>query len=406
MDLATRRAQSRLAFARRMRDHLRDGTSDLASAPMRNAVEVYTDPARHAAERKLLRETPVVVCLSADLREPGQYRTFDDTGVPVVVVRGRDRRLRAFLNICTHRGARLVREPAGKANLLTCWFHGWSFDTAGRLVAVPEVERFGDAIPERDHLIEVPAGERCGLVFVQATPGSSMDLDAHLGDFASELDLLELDKAERVKDGTLPVAANWKYALDTYGEGYHFAALHKATLSPYFRNDITVYDRFGPHHRVGFASRAMERWLDLPEADWGAEDGGGGIHYIFPNTILFVGSVRPGKSFYTTFRHFPGEAVGETLTHKTTYAPSGGANDAAVRAEVEAGFDATANVVMTEDYVVAAEGWRNLAYLPAGSTVVYGRQELALHNVHHAIAAAIGTPLPETVPSPMREAAE
>jgi phenylpropionate dioxygenase-like ring-hydroxylating dioxygenase large terminal subunit len=412
LSFAERLHETRLALGRRIVAHIREGTSDLADAPMRNDVSVYLDPVRHAEERqKLFRETPVVACLSSEIAEPGQFRTFDDTGVPIVVARGRDGEVRAFLNVCLHRGARLVRESRGKAKLFTCWFHGWSYANDGRLAAVPEAERFADetgasALPERDHLIAVPVAERFGLVFVQATPGSSMDIDAHLGAFGAQLELLDLGKAEWVKEGDLPVASNWKFALDTYGEGYHFAALHKQSLAPYFRSDITVYDRFGPHHRVLFVARQTEAWLDLPEEAWGVDDAIGGIHYLFPNTILFVGSVSPGKRYCTLFRHFPGEDPGQTVTHKTVYAP-GGVKDADHRREVEEAWDATANVVRTEDYVVSAEGYRNLAALPAGTTVVYGRQELALQNVHRAIAAAIGLPLPDVaIPAPVRAAAE
>ncbi len=413
LSFAERLHETRLSLGRRIVTHIRNGTSDLAPSAMRNDVSVYTDPARHAAERqRLFRETPVLACFSSDIREPGQFRTFDETGVPIVVVRGRDGAVRAFLNVCSHRGARLVREAQGKANLFTCWFHGWSFGADGRLVAAPEAERFCDAdgesaIGQSDHLIAVPAAERLGMVFVRATPGSTMDIDAHLGDFAAQLELLELDKAEPVKAGVLPVASNWKFALDTYGEGYHFAALHKQTLAPYFRNDITVYDRFGPHHRVLFVARDLEAWLEQSEDDWGVDDALGGIHYIFPNTILFAGSVSPGKRYYTTFRHFPGETPGETVTYKTIYAP-GGVKSEAHRKEVEDAWDATAHVVRTEDYVVSAEGYRNLQHLPAGSSVIYGRQEISLQNVHKSLAAAIGMPLPIVAPqaSPVREAAE
>lgn len=394
-DILERRRQTQLSRARRIRDHIKDGTSDLAPAAMRNDVSVYLDPARHAAERqKLFRETPLVACLSSDLPAAGSFRTFDETGAPIVIVRGRDGQVRAFLNICTHRGARLVRETEGRANLMTCWFHGWSYDTTGRLAATPEAERFGDGLCDRGHLVEVPCGERVGLVFVQATPGSTMDLDAHLGEFAAVLDELDLGRAERVKSGVLPVKSNWKYALDTYGEGYHFAALHKQTLAPYFRNDITVYDRYGRHHVVSFASRDMERYVRLPEDQWGIGDEAGGIHYLFPNTIIFAGSVRPGAAYYTTFRHFPGEQPGETITYKTIYAPTG-VNSPEYRKEVEDAYDATAHVVETEDYVTAAEGWRNLTALPAGSSVIYGRQEIALQNQHKALAEAIGMPLPK-----------
>ena len=78
------------------------------------------------------------------------------------------------------------------------------------------------------------------------------------------------------------------------------------------------------------------------------------------------------------------------------------------RKEVEDAWDATAHVVATEDYVVSAEGYRNLIAMPAGSTVIYGRQEISLQNVHRTLAAAIGMPLPDIAanPPPLKEAAE
>ena len=73
---ALRLENTRRAIARRIVEHIRNDTSDLGAAPMLNHPSVYTDPARHTLERqKLFRETPLVVCLSADLAEPGSFRT-------------------------------------------------------------------------------------------------------------------------------------------------------------------------------------------------------------------------------------------------------------------------------------------------------------------------------------------
>jgi len=112
----------------------------------------------------------------------------------------------------------------------------------------------------------------------------------------------------------MPVKSNWKYALDTYGEGYHAIALHRESLGPLFRCDISIFDTYGPHFRIHFVEHSMKEWLNSPEDEWNAVDRLGGIHYIFPNTIIFAGKVKPGRKFYQLFRHFPGEAVGET-TH-------------------------------------------------------------------------------------------
>jgi len=384
----------RLKVARRIAAHIRDGSSDLAPEPMVNLASTYTDPDRHRRERDVLfARTPQLVCLSSELKEPGAYLTFDEAGPPVLVTRGKDGAVHAFLNVCSHRGARLVREDCGKANRFTCWFHGWTFANDGRLIAAPEAERFsGAGLVDRDHLRALACEERHGMVFVMPTPGLTLDLDAYLSGFGEVLEGMRLQTCERVKAGVLPVQANWKYALDTYGECYHFAALHKATLSPYFRNDITVHDQWGRHQRVNFAQRDFDRWLSTPESEWGLPAEPGGIHLMYPNVVLFAGSVSPGKSYLTIFRHYPGEAVGETRTYKTIYA-LGGVRDEAHRKEVEDAFDATAYVVVNEDYVTAAEGWRNLTYLPKGATVVYGRQEMALQQMHRNFAEALGEPI-------------
>jgi phenylpropionate dioxygenase-like ring-hydroxylating dioxygenase large terminal subunit len=385
--------ETRIKQARRFAEHIRKGTSDLADAPMINAASVYTDPKRHAREREVLfRKTPQLVCLSSELKEPGAFRTFDETGVPILVTRGKDGGVKAFLNICPHRGARLVRQDSGKANRFSCWFHGWTYANDGKLIAATEAERFCGGLEGREHLTALACEERLGMVFVMPTPGLPLNLDAHLTAFAPVLEGLRLENTEWVKSDILPVAANWKYALDTYGEGYHFAALHKETLAPYFRNDITVYDRFGRHHRVGFAEKGWSELVDKPESEWGIRAEPGGIHYLFPNVVLFVGSVSPGRTYLTVFRHYPGEAVGETKTYKAIYA-IGGVKSDAHREEVKAAFDATAHVIITEDYVTSAEGWRNLTFLPEGATVVYGRQEIALQYQHRALAEAIGMPL-------------
>ncbi len=384
--------------ARRLAAQLR-GTSppDWAAAAKEQDATAYTDPVRHAAELKtLFRETPLVACLSSDLAAPGSFRRFDETGVPIVILRNRQGALRAFVNICPHRGARVVQDAQGNASRFTCHFHGWTFGADGQLVGVPQKDGFAGCTQDRG-LTPVPVAERHGLVFVQAAPASAGDFAARvgalLGDFAPEVAMLELERTEHVKSGVLPVVANWKYALDTYGEGYHFATLHRDTIAPHFRADVQVYDRFGPHHRVTWAAKPMTAWLDQPEAEWDIDSMVGWVHYIFPNTILFTGSTQPGRGYVTLFRHFPAAAPGETKTYKSIYAPAG-INSDEQRAEIEAAFDATAYVVVNEDYVVAAEGWGNLAALPAPGTVVYGRQEVAVQHFHEGFAAAIGVPGP------------
>jgi phenylpropionate dioxygenase-like ring-hydroxylating dioxygenase large terminal subunit len=275
-----------------------------------------------------------------------------------------------------------------------CRFHGWTFDTSGRAKALPQEKHFCGAAEGRKSLVPCPASERHGLVFVRPVPGSTMDVDAYLGDFGAELAKLELAQVRRVADRQLGVTCNWKYALDTYFENYHFATLHKATLSPLFPNNMSLYDAWGPHHRLVFPSRAVWDWAQQPESEW-LVDTIGTPYFIFPNTIVYSGSLRPDQAFITCFQLYP-TAVGETVTRMAIYAPSGmdGAQD---RVEIEQAFDGITSLVRDEDYSVTGESWGNLRHLPAGSRLLYGRQELAVQHLHRWIATTLDLAPPEVV---------
>jgi phenylpropionate dioxygenase-like ring-hydroxylating dioxygenase large terminal subunit len=387
--------QIRLDLCRRMIEHAKSSTTDVAPGVMFNDVSVYTDSQRHELElQHLFHGMPQVVCLSSDLPDPGSYRLFDDTGVPIFVMRGKDGVVRAFLNICPHRGARLLRETEGRVNRITCRFHGWSFDVQGQKGIVTQEEHFLGAVDEHRHLIPCPAAERHGLVFVKTVPNSTMDIDAHLGTFAAELEKLDLDESRKVCDGELVVNCNWKYALDTYFENYHFAVLHKNSLAPLFPSTMSLYDTWGPHHRLVFPPREAWDWVNQPESQW-KSDTISTPYFIFPNTIVYLGSLKPEQAYVTTFRMYP-RGVGEMVTRMTTYAPHG-VDSAEYRAEIESAFRALVQLVQDEDYSVTGESWHNFKFLPKGSRVVYGRQELAVQHAHQWIARSIGVADPEVV---------
>lgn len=382
----------RLDLCRRMVEHARNGTTDEASGVMLNDVSAYTDPGRLNLEReRLFSGMPQVACLSSDIPEPGCFRVFDDTGVSIVVLRDKQGAVRAFLNSCPHRGARLFREPEGRAPRFTCRFHGWSFDTTGRAIPT-QPEHFCGLNDRHKQLWACPAEERHGLVFVRAVPGSTMDIDHHLGEFATELAKLDLDDSRKVCEGELTVSCNWKYALDTYFENYHFATLHRNSLAPLFPNTMLLYDTWGPHHRLVFPPREAWSWVGRPENEW-LIDTIGTPYFIFPNTIVYLGSLRPERAYVTLFRLYP-RSVGETLTRMTIYAPNG-VSTPEYRAEIEAAFQGIVKLVQDEDYAVTGESWRNLQFLPPGSRMTYGRQELALQHVHRWFAKTLAVTEPE-----------
>ena len=140
-DWAARRKDVARESMARMVAHVAAKTTDMAPAPMPLPKEAYIDPVRFEAEReKLFLETPVVAGLSCDIPEAGDLLVFDAAGPSILVMRGKDGVARAFLNMCTHRGARLIEatEPHSEHRArVSCPFHAWTFDPAGKLVGQP-----------------------------------------------------------------------------------------------------------------------------------------------------------------------------------------------------------------------------------------------------------------------------
>ncbi len=396
-DSAERRRRVARAIQRRMVAHVAaGGTTDFAPGPLENDPAAYTDPARAELEkRELFLKVPLVAGLSRAIPGPGDSLLFEELGHSIVIVRGKDSRLRAFLNMCTHRGTKLVRAGSDgrceRRGRLTCPFHAWTFELDGALVAVPGRQGFEGIEMSRRDLIPVPVAEWNGIIFVRAAAGSETpDIPAYLGTFAPELAQLELADAVPIGSSSLAADCNWKSALDTYGEGYHFATLHASTIGISHYSNVAVFDAFGPHWRINFPERSIRALVGVPESEW-PEANYGGVHFLFPNTVVVVGSSGSGGGFVRMFRVFPGPTPGKMTCHIAVYALRGAHADGH-RADEFAQDDAESDVTR-EDYRVAVEGYANLVNAPAGFTVVYGRNELALQALHRHIAEAIGVPL-------------
>jgi phenylpropionate dioxygenase-like ring-hydroxylating dioxygenase large terminal subunit len=391
--VATRAFHAR-EILRHMVSLVADKTTDLAPKPLPLPKGVYIDEDRFAAEREhLFLGQPVVAGLTGDVPNPGDVLLFDAAGPSILVMRGKDNVVHAFLNMCTHRGAKLIEESepwTGHMSRLTCPFHAWTFDNAGKLIGQPSKGSFKDCEIGARNLVELPCIEAKGLIFVRAGGGDTIDIDAHLGDFADVLAMIELHRAVPVKQGILHAESNWKFALDTYGEGYHFGKLHESTIGQTHYNDMACFYPFGRHHRVGFPDKSVSGMLGLDESEWPKTEYGG-VHFLFPNTVIFFGSIVPGVFFTQVFRLFP-DGVGKTRCQFGVYAPFGILSDS-YRDTCVMAYNQTAKIVQTEDYRVASAGYANLKTAPNDFHVVLGANEIALQAVQRNLAQAIGMPL-------------
>lgn len=390
----TKRQSMARETQRRMVSLVANNSTDRAAGPLPLHKSVYIDEARFEAEReKLFLGQPIVAGLSGDIRNSGDLLVFDAAGPSILVTRGKDGVARAFRNMCTHRGAKLVEESEPYRDhraRVTCPFHAWTFDPAGKLIGQPSKESFAECDIGARNLLELPCAEHLGLIFVRPGGGDPIDAVAHLGAIGDVLAALELHRATPVKKGILTADSNWKFALDTYAEGYHFATLHASTIGQTHYSDVSTVERFGRHHRVSFPDNSVGKLVDKPESEWPVTDYGG-VHYLFPNTVIFFGAVTPGVFFTQVFRLFP-DGVGKTRCQFAVYAPFGVESDEHL-AMCNMAYDGTAQVVQTEDYRVASHGYANLLTAPDDFHVVLGSNENAVQAVHQHIAEAIGIPL-------------
>lgn len=388
------RAKNARLSLRKQVDVVRSGTP-MADAPLPLHKSVYTSQTRFEAETKhIFHGQPLVACLSGDLPNIGDILVFDAAGPSILVMRGKDGKARAFLNMCTHRGAKLIEEFEpwkGNAKKMSCPFHAWTFDTSGNLIGQPGKAGFANCDIGGRNLIDVPCEEYLGMIFVRANAdGAPIDAKTHLASFGEQLEQLELGRAEPVKKGILHADSNWKFALDTYGESYHFSTLHKSSIAKVNYNDKCVFEPFNQHHRVEFPKFFVGDLLDKDESEW-PDTVYSGVHFLYPNTIIFFGAVKPGVFFTQVFRLFP-DGVGKTRCHFAVYAPFG-VQDEDQRKDCEVTYDLTARIVQDEDYHIASQGYKNLLTAPKDHHVVIGANEIALHDVHKNFAKTIGMPL-------------
>ncbi len=212
-------------------------------------VDRYTDPAFMALEdERLWSKTWLLAGAVCDVAEPGAYFVFENLRESMLVVRGHDDRIRAFYNVCQHRGNQLKPAGCGSAEYLVCPFHRWAWNTDGTLRHVPEAHDFPQGIPEDDlGLQEIRCDTWGGFVWVSMDPDIEPLID-YLGVVVEHLAPYEFDEMVLVSDETVEWDCNWKTSVDIFSETYHVRGVHPE--SEYIADDVNVQmDLYGPHSR-------------------------------------------------------------------------------------------------------------------------------------------------------------
>ena len=226
----------------------------------------YHDPAIHEFEREeWFRHDWVIVGREVDAPVAGTYflATVDDE--PLIVVRGNDEVLRAFYNVCRHRGTAVVEEPCGKAVRFQCPYHAWIYDLAGNLIRAKHTDDLDDFSLASNGLATVRLSTWQGFVFISLDPEAEPLLD-WLGDLAPHLHRFDFGRLRAAHTEVYEVDSNWKFIAENYSECYHCPGIHPQL------NKLTPYDLGGDFAPDG---PWQGGWMELVDnAETMALDGG------------------------------------------------------------------------------------------------------------------------------------
>jgi phenylpropionate dioxygenase-like ring-hydroxylating dioxygenase large terminal subunit len=384
--------QDQIALLKRLLHYVDNRTTAMADAPWRNDVSVYTDANHFAREQQVLfRRHPILMGFASEWSEPGAFRTDDYCGVPVMVVRGRDGKLRAFLNVCRHRGAK-VAAGCGKARMFACPYHAWTYDLSGKVLGIPDERCFPDVRPERSSLAELPLCEKHGLVWVIPTPAddasTDFDIDPWLGGLGPELASFEFASWAFYDKRVIPETMNWKLLVDTFHEGYHIGFLHRESLKEVLHGNVGDFEAFGPNHRLTFPRKKLARLKAEPEESWDLKWNTTLIYSLFPNTLLMIQGDHVELA-----RIFPSEGRADRAVMELgLYVPKAPASEDE-RAHWDRNMQLVLDVVTGEDFPTGRTIQLGLSS-GAQSHLVYGRNEPAMIHYHQSMQAALGRALP------------
>ncbi|MCA1841607.1 MAG: aromatic ring-hydroxylating dioxygenase subunit alpha [Actinobacteria bacterium] len=368
-------------------EHHQARTQPMAERLYRNPASVYTDPERLAAEReRLFRGGALIVGLSGDLPAVGEYFTSEADGVPLLVVRGEDGAVRAFVNACRHRGGRVAEGRGLCGRTFNCPYHAWCYDIHGRLVGQPLAQQaFAELDREGTGLIAVPAAERFGLIFVRPGGGAPIDVEVELSGLGPEIEDLHLANYRLFRELSRTWDMNWKLGLDTFLESYHIFSLHRTSLAGDFLSAPSLFEAFGPHSRLVPFRRTVLGLTGVDEEDWNLRAHASVLYRFLPNVVFNL--TIAGQVELWEFFPEDGSPHRSRVTMKF-YTPGEVGSDKE-RDFWERNVKLTSTVVFDEDFAQQQVIHRNLrsGMLPE---VHYGRNEPALIHFHQSLAAVLG----------------
>jgi phenylpropionate dioxygenase-like ring-hydroxylating dioxygenase large terminal subunit len=357
------------SVVQRVLDHIEHGTTDTGADVWREPVANYRSESRLAEELAVLRRVPVPFCPSAALPVNGSYVAREAAGVPLLVVRGADGKVRAFRNACRHRGTQLAN-GSGCAKSFVCPYHAWTYTLEGKLRHVPHEEGFPGLDKSTHGLVPVHAEERLGLVFVCQEKENSIDKELpHL--LRPDQPLFATTERE--------LEVNWKVFLEGFIEGYHIRFTHPESFFPYGFDNLNLIDFFGRSSRITYPFKRIKKLEKVAPGKRKVDGLLTYVYHVFPNVLITILSRHTNVVIL--------EPLGVGRTRQITYTLANDAGEEAL-AEAKRDQDFVGNVGAVEDLAVVTSIQKSIGS-GANDVFTFGKFEGCIVHFHRALGAVL-----------------
>ncbi len=213
------------------------------------AADTYLDPMRYELEvENVFRKSWIITARSSEIPNANDWVTYEGHGDTVIVTRQPDGSTAAFHNVCQHRGVRLTGEASGCSRRFTCPYHGWSYDTTGALVGVPDRGDFDSVLLDAQAMPPIASAEWAGFVWINLAGPSAPPLSEWVGtDLAVDLAGFATESMLCIEKYAVDVDVNYKAVVDAFNEVYHAVVLHHTGADWARAARDTSYNVFGPN---------------------------------------------------------------------------------------------------------------------------------------------------------------
>lgn len=343
-----------LELGDRLLTRIHAGPPPATTLPTLLQASTYTDPERHAAEIASIAAHPVAAVAASEIATPGSFITTTLAGRNIIITRDRDGVVHTMLNACAHRGATVETRDSGTARILSCGFHGWSYELDGTLRAVADGTLFSSQ-PCTNALRSLPCEERHGIIWVTPNPEQDKNVADWLGPDIDQL-LTDLGAREMIHHASTDydLACNWKLLTDGFLEIYHLKYLHRNSIAPYFPANTNLTERHG-NHFVGWLpkNRLVRDLTEQPPDTWQVYNGLTGAIVLTPGTVI---QWQAGHIELFSLRPHPTNPT-QTTARLTMLVPADRADDTELW---DRNWERVCATIPTEDFAAAVDVQHNI----------------------------------------------